>query len=143
MCASTLLIAFHGINRKPGFREHRWPGDASAANLPKRSLVSSRSIDTPSQLRNIESRLPCYVIDRSQLIHDIFARHAKTSEGQLQVELPQLEYQLPRPAGRGRAMSKLGGGIGTRGPAKPSSRRIVARSTFGSTTRVGRTPKFE
>jgi GTP-binding protein HflX len=51
---------------------------------------------TPSQLRNIEARLPCHVIDRSQLILDIFARHAKTSEGQLQVELAQLEYQLPR-----------------------------------------------
>jgi GTP-binding protein HflX len=73
---------------------------------------------TPSQLRNIESRLPCHVIDRSQLILDIFARHAMTSEGQLQVELAQLEYQLPRLAGRGRAMSQLGGGIGTRGPGE-------------------------
>jgi GTP-binding protein HflX len=73
---------------------------------------------TPSQLRNIESRLPCHVIDRSQLILDIFARHAKTREGQLQVELAQLEYQLPRLAGRGRAMSQLGGGIGTWGPGE-------------------------
>jgi GTP-binding protein HflX len=73
---------------------------------------------TPSQLRNIESRLPCHVIDRSQLILDIFARHAKTREGQLQVELAQLEYQLPRLSGRGRAMSQLGGGIGTRGPGE-------------------------
>jgi GTPase len=54
---------------------------------------------TPSQLRNIESRLPCHVIDRSQLILDIFARHARTREGQLQVELAQLEYQLPRGPG--------------------------------------------
>jgi GTPase len=73
---------------------------------------------TPSQLRNIEARLPCHVIDRSQLILDIFARHAKTREGQLQVELAQLEYQLPRLGGRGRAMSQLGGGIGTRGPGE-------------------------
>jgi len=73
---------------------------------------------SPSQLRNIEARLPCHVIDRSQLILDIFARHAKTREGQLQVELAQLEYQLPRLAGRGRAMSQLGGGIGTRGPGE-------------------------
>ena len=73
---------------------------------------------TPSQLRTIEARLPCHVIDRSQLILDIFARHAKTREGQLQVELAQLEYQLPRLAGRGRAMSQLGGGIGTRGPGE-------------------------
>ncbi len=73
---------------------------------------------SPSQLRNIESRLTCHVIDRSQLILDIFARHARTREGQLQVELAQLQYQLPRLAGRGRAMSQLGGGIGTRGPGE-------------------------
>jgi GTPase len=73
---------------------------------------------TPSQLRNLEARLPCRVIDRTQLILDIFARHARTREGQLQVELAQLEYQLPRLAGRGKSMSQLGGGIGTRGPGE-------------------------
>ena len=73
---------------------------------------------SPSQLRNLEARLPCRVIDRTQLILDIFARHARTREGQLQVELAQLEYQLPRLAGRGKTMSQLGGGIGTRGPGE-------------------------
>jgi GTP-binding protein HflX len=73
---------------------------------------------TPSQLRNLESKLDTRVIDRTQLILDIFARHARTREGQLQVELAQLEYQLPRLAGRGRSMSQLGGGIGTRGPGE-------------------------
>ncbi len=73
---------------------------------------------TPSQLRNLDDRLPCRVIDRTQLILDIFARHARTREGQLQVELAQLEYQLPRLAGKGKAMSQLGGGIGTRGPGE-------------------------
>ena len=73
---------------------------------------------SPSQLRNLAEKLPCRVIDRTQLILDIFARHARTREGQLQVELAQLEYQLPRLAGRGRAMSQLGGGIGTRGPGE-------------------------
>ncbi len=73
---------------------------------------------TPSQLRNLEGRLPCRVIDRTQLILDIFARHARTREGQMQVELAQLEYQLPRLAGKGKAMSQLGGGIGTRGPGE-------------------------
>ncbi len=71
---------------------------------------------TPTQLRNLEAALPCRVLDRTQLILDIFARHARTREGQLQVELAQLEYLLPRLAGRGKAMSQLGGGIGTRGP---------------------------
>ena len=73
---------------------------------------------TPTQLRNLEDRLPCRVIDRTQLILDIFARHARTREGQLQVELAQLEYQLPRLTGKGKAMSQLGGGIGTRGPGE-------------------------
>ncbi|MBW4037929.1 MAG: GTPase HflX [Acidobacteria bacterium] len=73
---------------------------------------------TPSQARNIEARLPCTVIDRTQLILDIFARHARTREGQLQVELAQLEYQLPRLTGRGKSMSQTGGGIGTRGPGE-------------------------
>jgi GTP-binding protein HflX len=73
---------------------------------------------SPTQLRNLEEKLPCRVIDRTQLILDIFARHARTREGQLQVELAQLEYQLPRLAGRGKAMSQLGGGIGTRGPGE-------------------------
>lgn len=89
-------------------------------------VVASTSADlvlfdhdlSPSQLRNLEGRLPCRVIDRTQLILDIFARHALTREGQLQVELAQLEYQLPRLAGRGKAMSQLGGGIGTRGPGE-------------------------
>ncbi len=86
---------------------------------------------TPSQARNVEARLPCTVIDRTQLILDIFARHARTREGMLQVELAQLEYQLPRLAGKGKAMSQLGGGIGTRGPGETKletdRRRINAR----------------
>ncbi|MEG9436554.1 GTPase HflX [Edaphobacter sp. HDX4] len=73
---------------------------------------------TPSQMRNLEAKLGTRVIDRTQLILDIFARHARTREGQLQVELAQLEYQLPRLAGRGKTMSQLGGGIGTRGPGE-------------------------
>ncbi len=73
---------------------------------------------TASQQRNIERVLNTRVIDRTQLILDIFAKHARTREGQLQVELAQLEYLLPRLAGRGIEMSQLGGGIGTRGPGE-------------------------
>jgi GTPase len=73
---------------------------------------------SPSQQRNIEKIVQRRVIDRTQLILDIFARHAKTREGQLQVELAQLHYMLPRLAGRGVEMSQLGGGIGTRGPGE-------------------------
>jgi GTPase len=73
---------------------------------------------TASQQRNIEKLVNTRVIDRTQLILDIFAKHARTREGQLQVELAQLEYMLPRLGGRGIEMSQLGGGIGTRGPGE-------------------------
>ena len=73
---------------------------------------------TPTQLRNLERTLDCKILDRTQLILDIFARRARTREGQLQVELAQLNYLLPRLAGRGTEMSRLGGGIGTRGPGE-------------------------
>ena len=71
-----------------------------------------------TQQRNLEKALDCRVVDRTQLILDIFARRARTREGQLQVELAQLNYLLPRLTGRGIAMSRLGGGIGTRGPGE-------------------------
>jgi GTP-binding protein HflX len=73
---------------------------------------------TPTQLRNLERALDCKILDRTQLILDIFASRARTREGQLQVELAQLNYLLPRLAGRGIQMSRLGGGIGTRGPGE-------------------------
>jgi len=85
---------------------------------------------SPSQQRNIEKIIERRVIDRTQLILDIFARHARTREGQLQVELAQLHYMLPRLAGRGVEMSQLGGGIGTRGPGETqleTDRRKIAR----------------
>ena len=85
---------------------------------------------TPTQLRNLEHALPVRVVDRTQLILDIFARHARSREGQLQVELAQLEYMLPRLAGRGAAMSQLGGGIGSRGPGETqleTDRRKIQR----------------
>src|ERR1700723_3246862 len=73
---------------------------------------------TPVQLRNMEKGTDCRVIDRTQLILDIFATHARTREGQLQVELAQLNYLLPRLTGSGHDLSRLGGGIGTRGPGE-------------------------
>jgi GTP-binding protein HflX len=73
---------------------------------------------TPSQLRHLTDELDCKVVDRTQLILDIFARRARTREGRRQVELAQLKYLLPRLAGSGTALSRLGGGIGTRGPGE-------------------------
>jgi GTPase len=73
---------------------------------------------TPAQLRQLEEKLERKVIDRTQLILDIFARRARTREGKWQVELAQLKYLLPRLIGAGAALSRLGGGIGTRGPGE-------------------------
>ena len=73
---------------------------------------------SPAQLRQLEKKLDRKVIDRTQLILDIFARRARTREGKWQVELAQLEYMLPRLVGSSAALSRLGGGIGTRGPGE-------------------------
>lgn len=85
---------------------------------------------TPSQQRNISDLTDTAVIDRTMLILDIFAQRARSSEGRIQVELAQLKYMLPRLAGKGMSMSRLGGGIGTRGPGETkleTDRRHVRR----------------
>jgi GTP-binding protein HflX len=85
---------------------------------------------SPTQQRNLEKALDTKVIDRTQLILDIFASRARTREGRLQVELAQLNYLLPRLTGRGAEMSRLGGGIGTRGPGETqleTDRRRIAK----------------
>lgn len=85
---------------------------------------------TPSQQRNIEDITDVRVVDRTQLILDIFAARARSGEGKLQVELAQLKYLLPRLGGKGTSMSRLGGGIGTRGPGETkleSDRRHIRR----------------
>jgi len=85
---------------------------------------------TPTQQRNLEDQIGVKVLDRTQLILDIFARRARTREGRLQVELAQLSYLMPRLTGHGAAMSRLGGGIGTRGPGETkleTDRRRIAQ----------------
>ncbi len=89
---------------------------------------------SPAQQRNLERALGVRIIDRTGLILDIFAKRAKTSEGKLQVELAQLQYMLPRIMGQGASLSRLGGGIGTRGPGETKlevdRRRIRDRISF-------------
>lgn len=85
---------------------------------------------TPTQIRNIEDETDIRTIDRTMLILDIFAIRAKTNEGKLQVELAQLKYLMPRLSGKGREMSRLGGGVGTRGPGETkleTDRRHIRR----------------
>ncbi|MDE3181350.1 MAG: GTPase HflX, partial [Acidobacteriota bacterium] len=89
----------------------------SASRLGASAVIFGNDL-SPTQLRNLEAALELKVIDRTQLILDIFARRARTREGKLQVELAQLTYLLPRLAGQGARLSRLGGGIGTRGPGE-------------------------
>ncbi len=97
----------------------------SGANL----VVFNRDL-SPAQIRNLENQIGVRVVDRTEVILDIFAQRAQSQAGKLQVELAQLEYTLPRLTGRGLAMSRLGGGIGTRGPGETkleTERRTIQR----------------
>jgi GTPase len=98
------------------------------AGLEAHSVIFDCDL-SPTQQRNLERALQVKVLDRTQLILDIFAARARTKEGQLQVELAQLNYLMPRLAGKGVMMSRLGGGIGTRGPGETkleTDRRKIA-----------------
>jgi GTPase len=92
-------------------------------------IVFDRDL-SPAQVRNLEMSIGVRVVDRTEVILDIFAQRAQSGAGKLQVELAQLEYMMPRLTGRGRAMSRLGGGIGTRGPGETkleTERRTIQR----------------
>lgn len=89
----------------------------TAQTLGANLVVFDRDL-SPSQIRNLEAQIGVRVVDRTEVILDIFAQRAQSSAGKLQVELAQLEYMMPRLTGRGQAMSRLGGGIGTRGPGE-------------------------
>ncbi len=92
-------------------------------------LIVDDELD-PTQQRTLENALEARVVDRTQLILDIFAQHAKSAEGKLQVELAQLEYNLPRMRGMWQHLERLGGGVGTRGPGETqleSDRRVARR----------------
>lgn len=100
-----------------------------AQTLGANLIVFDRDL-SPAQIRNLENQIGLRVVDRTELILDIFAQRAQSGAGKLQVELAQLEYQLPRLTGRGQAMSRLGGGIGTRGPGETkleTERRAIQR----------------
>ena len=103
---------------------------AAMVGALKANLVVFDHDLTPTQQRNLEAKLDTKVIDRTQLILDIFAARARTREGRMQVELAQLNYLLPRLTGQGTSLSRLGGGIGTRGPGETkleTDRRRIAK----------------
>lgn len=103
----------------------------SACDLLEATLVIFNNELSGTQLRNIEEKIEMKVIDRTVLILDIFAKRAVSKEGKLQVELAQLQYRMPRLTGLGKSLSRLGGGIGTRGPGEKKletdRRHIVQR----------------
>lgn len=101
----------------------------TAQTLGANLIVFDRDL-TPAQVRNLETQIGIRVVDRTEVILDIFAQRAQSRAGKLQVELAQLGYMLPRLTGRGQAMSRLGGGIGTRGPGETkleTERRAISR----------------
>ncbi|MTI96500.1 MAG: GTPase HflX [Firmicutes bacterium] len=107
---------------RPDRRYYLGPGKVNEIGIYlEENQVSTVIFDcelSPSQVNNLEKKLSAKVIDRSELILDIFARRANTKEGKLQVELAQLQYQLPKLVGQRRDLSRLAGGIGTRGPGE-------------------------
>jgi GTP-binding protein HflX len=113
-----------------------WVGKGKAEEIAREvarvraDIVVTDDELSPAQQRTLEDTTNVPVIDRSGVILDIFARHARSREGRIQVELAQLEYRLPRLTGRGKDMSRLGGGIGTRGPGETkleSDRQLIRR----------------
>jgi GTP-binding protein HflX len=122
--AAGASVALRMLQERPRPDPATFIGSGKVASL--RAACAEADIDvvifdnelTPAQLRQLEEKLDRKVIDRTQLILDIFARRARTREGKWQVELAQLKYLLPRLVGAGTALSRLGGGIGTRGPGE-------------------------
>ncbi len=103
---------------------------ALAAQTQRANLIVFDRELSPAQIRNVERIMGVRISDRTEVILDIFAQRAQSAAGKLQVELAQLQYRLPRLAGRGASLSRLGGGIGTRGPGETkleSDRRVIQR----------------
>lgn len=124
------------VQRRPQPHPRHYVGTGKLEEI--RALIPEFQVDTvvfddeltPGQARNLERELSVHIVDRTQVILDIFAGRAQTREGRLQVELAQLEYLLPRLVGKGIELSRLGGGIGTRGPGETkleTDRRRIRR----------------
>ena len=124
------------VQKLPHFNPATYIGSGKLAEL--RTLIYATNATgiitddelSPSQMANLSKELDVKVMDRTMVILDIFASHARTAEGKMQVELAQLEYRLSRLTGKGTSMSRLGGGIGTRGPGEKKleqDRRVIRK----------------
>ena len=134
--ASDAIVVGRALQQRRSPDPNTWVGKgkaaeiaAEAARLGAEVIVADEEL-TPAQQRGLEEITGRRVVDRSAVILDIFARHARTKEGRVQVELAQLEYTIPRLRGMWRHLERLGGGIGTRGPGETqleSDRRVLER----------------
>jgi len=130
------VVAGRTIQHRRAPDPHTWVGKGKATELATEAgrlgadLIVTDDELTPTQQRGLEGIANRRVVDRSAVILDIFARHARTKEGRVQVELAQLQYQMPRLRGVWKGLSRLGGGIGTRGPGESlleTDRRVIER----------------
>jgi GTP-binding protein HflX len=130
------VVAGRVVQQRRTADPNTWVGKGKAAEIVAESarlradIVVCDDELTPRQQRGLEGITSKRVVDRSELILDIFARHARTKEGRVQVEVAQLEYELPRLRGIWKGLSRLGGGIGTRGPGESlleTDRRVIER----------------
>src|SRR5206468_1918689 len=134
--ATGAVVAGRVVQQRRAPDPKTWIGKGKAEELSREAarvnadLIVADEELTPTQQRSLEAVTSRRVVDRSAVILDIFARHARTREGRLQVEVAQYEYQLPRLKGIWKGLSRLGGGIGTRGPGESlleTDRRVIER----------------
>jgi len=130
---TTVMVKISGINARLYVGQGKAEEIRDAAEDAECNIVIFDCSLSPAQQKNLEEVIGIKIVDRTQLILDIFAKHARTNEGKLQVELAQLTYLLPRLSGKGIELSRLGGGIGTKGPGETKlevdRRRIRNRIT--------------
>jgi GTP-binding protein HflX len=144
------VVAGRTIQHRRAPDPHTWVGKGKAAELSAEAgrlgaeLIVTDDELTPTQQRGLEEVSGRRVVDRSAVILDIFARHARTKEGRVQVELAQLQYQMPRLRGIWKGLSRLGGGIGTRGPGESlleTDRRVIERRLLDLKARLAEVQK--
>ena len=148
--AAGAVVAGRMVQQRRAADPNTWVGKGKAAEIVSESarvgadLVVCDDELTPRQQRGLEELAGRRVVDRSAVILDIFARHARTKEGRVQVEVAQLEYQMPRLRGIWKGLSRLGGGIGTRGPGESlleTDRRVIERRLIDLKARLGEVQK--
>jgi GTP-binding protein HflX len=144
--AAGAVVAGRVVQQRRAPDPNTWVGKGKAAEIVTEcarlgaDLVICDDELTPRQQRGLEELAGRRVVDRSAVILDIFARHARTKEGRVQVEVAQLEYQMPRLRGIWKGLSRLGGGIGTRGPGESlleTDRRVIERRLIDLKARLG------